>query len=230
MALNARKAKAPAGKKYPPLDPGTYPARLVQVLDLGLQAQLPYQGQEKPPANEIMLTYEFLDEFLKNDDGEEDTNKPRWYSETMPLHNLDVDKAKSTKRYFALDPKEEFEGDFTALLGKPCMVTLQHKENKKDVNNPYVNVSSVSAMRPKEAAKAPELVNPPKVFDLENPDMEIYLSLPQWLQEKIKKNLEFGGSPLEELLESHGGGDKKQGNDGGQEDEAPNSDEEGEDW
>lgn len=68
-------------------------------------------------------------------------------------------------------------------------------------------------MRPKEAAKAPELVNPVKVFDIDEPDMEIFWSLPEWLQNKIKENLEYGGSVLEKLVEagkgSDGGEDQK---------------------
>jgi len=202
MAINARKVKgnAGSGKKYPPVDAGTYPARLVQVIDLGLQPQAPYQGQEKPPANEIMLTYELLDEFLPDDEGNEDKTKPRWYSETMSIRNLESDLAKSTKRYYALDPDENFRGDWSKLVGASCMVTLVHKPRQGDPENPYVNVGNVSSMRPKEAAKAPELVNPPKVFDLDDPDLEVFNSLPTWLQDKIKDNLNFAGSRLEKVL------------------------------
>ncbi|MOA43842.1 hypothetical protein D3C78_1660410 [compost metagenome] len=66
-------------------------------------------------------------------------------------------------------------------------------------------------MRPKDAAKAPELVNPVKVFVLDEPDMEVFLSLPQWLQDKIKGNLEFNGSPLQKALQGHKGSDKPKG-------------------
>lgn len=210
MAINARNVKnVGGGKKHPPLDPGTYPARLVQVIDLGLQPQQPFQGQEKPPANELMLTYEFLDEFLKDEDGEDDPKKPRWYSETMPLHSLEADKAKSTKRYYAIDPNEDHEGDWAKMLGTPCMVTLVHKPRKGDPDNPYVNIAAVSSMRPKEAAKAPVLVNEPKAFDLDTPDLDIFFSLPEWLQKKIKDNLNFDGSELEKALANHKGGGKK---------------------
>ena len=55
-------------------------------------------------------------------------------------------------------------------------------------------------MRAKEAAKAPALVNPTKVFDIDEPDMEVFNSLPEWIQEKMKNNLNFSGSPLEAAL------------------------------
>lgn len=200
MALNAKKIKhtgAGNGPKQKPIDAGTYPGRLVQVLDMGIQAQQEYQGKPKPPVQEIMLTYEFLDEFCVDENGEELSDKPRWLSEVIPLHNLKADKAKSTQRYYALDPKEEKEGDFTLLTDTPCNIVVTQKPKGDRV---YNNISGVSTMRPKEAANAPSLVNPPKVFVLDNPDMEVFLSLPEWVQDKIKANLEFEGSLLQSLL------------------------------
>jgi hypothetical protein len=57
-------------------------------------------------------------------------------------------------------------------------------------------------MRPKEAAKAAELVNPPKVFDFSAPDMVIFGSLPKWIQDKMKAALDFAGSPLDKAIKA----------------------------
>jgi len=204
MALNARKVASTGGSNGPSQDPievGSYPCRIVQIIDCGLQPQRAFQGKEKPPAYEIMMTYEFTDEFCLDDDDEEDTSKPRWLSETFPFHSLEMDLAKSTKRYKALDPKEVHEGDFTALIDMPCTVTVVQNEGKgKNTGKVYNNISAVSAMRSKDAAKVVELVNKPKVLVLDNPDMEVFKSLPQWLQDKLKDNLEYGGSELEKAL------------------------------
>jgi len=64
----------------------------------------------------------------------------------------------------------------------------------------FNDVASLSAMLPKKAAKAADLKNPSKVFDLDEPDLEIFGSLPNWLQNKIKGNLEYKGSILESAL------------------------------
>lgn len=198
MALNARKVKSVAkGPRQEAMEAGTYPARVVQVIDFGVQEQRAFQGAVKPPAQTIYQTYEFLDEFCKDEDGEDLEDKPRWLSEQFPLHSLEADLAKSTKRYYALDPDENFGGDFTLLVGSPCMVTINQYESKGETKN---GVSSVAPMRPKEAAKAPELVNPPKVFVIDAPDLEVFKSLPDWMQEKIKESLEFKGSALDEAL------------------------------
>lgn len=192
MALNAREVKNTGGKKYDPMDAGNYPARLVQVIDLGVQPQ-EYQGEEKPPKREIMVTYEFLDEFLPGEDGEPDETKPRWLSERFALNNLQSEKAKSTQRYYALDPDEEEGGDWFALIGRPCAVTVVTYVGKDKVERN--KVGSISAMRPKDAQKAPELVNEPKVFDTEEPDAEIFRSLPDWVQKIIQEGLEWQGLP-----------------------------------
>lgn len=198
MGLNA--AKVPMGgnrKATAPLEPDVYRARPVQLIDLGLQPQRPYQGQEKPPAHEIMLTYELCDEFMKDDEGNDIEDKPRWISENFPLHPLRSDKARSTKRLFAFDPKDGFQGDFTKCIGIPVNVTVVNNVSGDTV---YSNVGNVAPMSPKKAATCPELVNKAKVFDLEAPDLDVFNALPGWLQEKIKGNLNFQGSPLQRAL------------------------------
>jgi hypothetical protein len=195
--------KAPAGndnKKFVPQDnmePGTYPGRVVQIIDYGLQPQKPYQGKDKPPAHELGLTYELVDEFMKDEEGKEIENKPRWISETFPVHPLFADKAKSTQRYKTFDPNEDWEGDFSQMLSLPCNVTIV---NNKSGDKVYDNIATISAMRPRDAEKCPQLVNDPKMFDLDAPELEIFNKFPKWIQDKIKGNLNYAGSKLEKLL------------------------------
>lgn len=222
MALNAKTAKGGTGGndnrvEQLPVEPGTYPARVVQIVDLGLQEQRPYKGEQKPPAHMIMLTYELVDEFLKDENGEDVEDKPRWISEEFPLYNLKAERAKSTKRYYALDPQETFEGDFSLLIGAAgnVMVTSYVVKSGKNEGKERNKVQDVAAMRPKDIERTPELQNEGKMFSLDEPNLEIFGSLPEWLQEKIKGNLEYAGSPLEAAL----GG--KQGKDTPKEEKAP---------
>lgn len=200
MSLHAGKIKGNNNTnrvEQPALQPGSYPARLVQILDLGVQPQRPYKGQEKPPAHEIMLTYEFVDEFMIDEKGEELEDKPRWYSETVRLMPLTADLATSTKRYFTFDPENKYGGDFTKVIGCPVTVTVV---NNVSGDKTYVNIAGTAVMRPRDAAKCPELVNEPKIFNLGEPDLEVFYSLPQWIQDKIASNLNFRGSEMEALM------------------------------
>lgn len=219
MGLNARKVAYTGGNKGPAqeaIEPGSYPVRVAQIIDLGLQPQRPYQGQEKPPAYEIMMTYEFLDEFCLDEDGKEDEDKPRWLSETFPFRSLQAENAKSTQRYYALDPNEEADGDFTQLVGVAANASIVQNAGKgKHAGKVYNNVQALSAMRAKDAAKAPELKNAPKVFVLDEPDVEVFSSLPDWLQDKIKSNLEYEGSALQKALGGASTASEDDSDDGG---------------
>jgi hypothetical protein len=143
---------------------------------------------------------------MKDEDGNEIKDKPRWLSETFTLNSLNSDRAKSTARYYALDPEAKYEGDWSKLLGTPAMITVINKAGTgKNKGKTYNNIGSISTMRARDAANLPELVNDPKVFDLGNPDVELFLTFPQFIQDKIKAGLEFEGSKLDKLLQSHKG-------------------------
>lgn len=206
MSLNAKKAGGNNSNKQfveqPILEAGSYPVRVVQIIDLGVQPQRPFKGEEKPPVHMIQLTYEFTDEFLVDEEGNPQEDKPRWLSEDFPLYNLKSERAKSTKRYYALDPSEDHEGDFSMLLGAPAnaLVTSYKIKSGPNEGKERNKIQDLSAMRPKDASKTPELVNEPKIFSLEEPDLEVFMSLPEWLQDKIKGNLEYNGSALQEAL------------------------------
>lgn len=190
------KAKANAGGNRPApelLVAGNYPARVVQVIGLGLQPQRPWEGQEKPPAYELMVTYELVSEFMKGEDGEPDPEKPRWISERFALFSLNSELAKSTKRYVALDPSKEYDGDWSQLVGKPCLVNLVQNVSKSN-GKTYNNVGAISP--PIVGMEVAPLVNDTRVFDPEEPDMEVWAVIPEWIQEIITSNLEFPGSKL----------------------------------
>lgn len=231
MSLNAKKLPSTQSntKRPAPLEAGTYPARLVQIVLMGVQKERPYKGEDRAPRLQARLTYEFLDEFMKDEDGNDIEDKPRWLSEQLPFLSLKADLAKSTKRYYALDPDSKADGDWAELIGTPCMVTVvQEVDKRPGVDRIYEKIASVSSMRPKEASKAPELKNPGFIFDFYEPTKEAWDNLPEWLQDNIKAAVDFEGSPLEALL---GGSGKKVA----QKDKAPvaaseEADEDDENW
>lgn len=202
MALNAKTAPKTGGDfvEQDVLAPKMYPARVVQVIDLGLQPQRPYQGKDKPPAHTIQMTYELSHEFMKDENGDLIADKPRWYSEDFPFHNLEADRARSTKRYNAIDPEGTVDGDFTKLVGMPCQVMITKVPDKKNEGKFKNYVGDVSSAIDMPGYEQPALINTPVVFSLDEPDLEVFQKLPEWLQDKIKTNLEYDGSPLAVLL------------------------------
>lgn len=183
-----------------PVEAGTYPARLVGVVDIGVQPQLPYKGEEKPPAQEVFFIYELADEFLKDEDGEDQLDKPRWQSERLKFYSREAEKSKIAQRFNALDPTNQHGDEVDPLIGQPVMVTLVHNPRKD--GGVWVNVDSVAAMRAKDAAKAPELVNPSLLFDMDNPDMEVWERVPNWMKKIATGALNYKGSKLQELVDN----------------------------
>jgi hypothetical protein len=201
MALNSKKIKTTGGNfvEQPLLPVDNYPARVVQVIDLGLQDGGEWKGEKKPPVNKLYVTYELVDAFMVDDSGNDIEDKPRWLSEELNMFNPDADKAKCNQRYKALDPEIEFDYNWAELVSAPCYVMVAHKESK---GKTYANVGIVTPyIVSKRNPELPELQNEPKVFDLSEPDMDVFNDLPEWLQDKIKGNLEYKGSPLQKALE-----------------------------
>jgi len=202
MALNTRKIKSTGGNskfvEQPLLAVDNYPARVVQIVDLGLQDGGEWQGDKKPPVNKLRITYELVDVFMVDAEGVEQEDKPLWLSEDIKLYSPEVDRATCNKRYKALDPQETFDYDWSELVGLPCTVLTKHKESK---GKTYCNIANVSPyVVSKRNPELPELVNPAVVFTLDEPDMEVFNKMPEWIQDQIKANLEFKGSPLDIAL------------------------------
>ncbi len=200
MTFNANKV-ATGGSKFTPAAPvevGTYPARLVQLIDLGVQPRKPYQGQEKDPIQMIWVTYELTNEFMKDESGNDIEDKPRWISESFPFYNLKADRAKSTARYMALDPQVEKGGNWDQLLGCPVSVSVVHNQSG---DRTFANIGNTAPVM--KGMPVDELKNETVVFSLDEPDLEVFNALPEFLQEKIKGNINYQGSALATLL---GGG------------------------
>lgn len=207
MAL--KDSNLPKGKgvgQQDPIEPNTYPARLVQVIDLGLQPRTKWQSDEIIYTNDIWLTFELVTEFCKDDDGNDMEDKPRWVSDRKPWYGLRSENATTTKWYKTLDPTNEFGGDWGALIGAPCLITVVNNPGKgKNAGKIFDNVAAVNP--PMKGFPIPELINESKTLDLDEPDMEVFEGLPEFLQKIIKEGKDFnlttlggmlGGAPVEQ--------------------------------
>lgn len=199
MALNASKIKTKSAAntvKQEALPEDAYPARLVQVIDLGMHPVSKWNegtqsfevDETRAPVRNIYMTYELVGEFMKDKDGNDVEDKPRWVSEQIPLYALTNDKATSTKRIKAIDPKDVYKGDLAGMVGSGCTVVL--KVNKKGYNK----IGSIAPLL--KGMVIAELKNDPLVFDLDEADKEVFDSLPQFLQDKIVSSVGFERTSL----------------------------------
>lgn len=193
MSLDMSKAPKPAGKNFGIAKAGVQAARLVSVVELGEQPRS-YQGQEKPPAIQLNFTFELPGDLIEIEKDGNVEKKPRWVS----INNVNFftdEKARLVEIVTALDPNGEAEGQLANLVGRPCFVTIEHKEfNGKQ----YAKVKAISGVP--EGMAVPELDNEPRVFDWDAPDKAVWDTLPDWIQEKITTALNYKGSNVEAMV------------------------------
>jgi hypothetical protein len=198
MGLSAKNVKRTGGG-YEPLDDGLYLARLIEIVDFGIQPQRAFRGKQKLPMQHVCLTYELADEYLPDENGEPNEEKPRVISEILPLHDPSAQRAKSNKRYMALDPKNQYNWEWEGLLGTPVSLTVVTRDSV-NTGRTYANIDSVSLVREKQAAMIGEPVNELRYFYLQEPDLEVFHALNPWKQQKILDSIGYERTPLAKLL------------------------------
>jgi hypothetical protein len=150
---------------------GQYIGRCFKILDLGTQTttgQFGIKDQHK-----VMVSWELLDE-PKMQDG-----RPFSVSQfyTVSLHEkakLRADLEAWRGRKFTATELEGF--DIGSVLGAYCMLQVVHDETGK-----YANVQTIMSYK----GEKPEPVNKNVVFDIDNPDMEVFNALSENMQNKI---------------------------------------------
>jgi hypothetical protein len=181
MTLILKDVKSPR-KDYGRLEDGTYPARIVQVVDFGIQKQTDWQtGEETDPKPRLMITWEVPGETITIEDKEGNSEeRPRWQGREYTISSFE--QAGLMKLVSALKPDLE---SFDELLNLPCMIQVGSTSGGK------AKITSVMSM-PK-GVPVGDLANEPTMFDFDNPNRELFESLPNWQQEKIKSALNYDG-------------------------------------
>lgn len=180
--MKARNTSKPVSQP----DVGTHMARLVGIVDLGHQPGFEWQGKEVASAYKLRMTYELVNSEMED-------GRPHWVHEDV----TNSDNEKSTLAARVRTMKGSFS-NLTAMLGSPCMVTLVEGKNGYVKIDGQGGVGGVPSGIP-----VAELRNPTFSFSLDAPDLEVYETLPEFIQNRIKENLDFSGSKLENMLNSN---------------------------
>lgn len=185
MALSAEN-KLNKAKDYP--QGGTHMARLVGLTDLGHQPGWELKGQEIPSAWKIEFTYELPNSKMKD-------GRPHWISEEVKVSDYESKGIISTMmaRVRTLDKaNESHDGqDLSKLLNKPCMVTITVPEDGYPKLKGQAAVSGIPM-----GMEVPSLENETFVFDMDEPDMELWETFPEFKKEKIKRALNYEETSL----------------------------------
>lgn len=174
--------KAPKNKSFEIVPAGSHVARCYQVIHIGTVEE-EYMG-EKKMLNKVRLGFELPGEMRVFTEGEGE--KPMAISREFTLSFGE----KANLRKFvegilgSLIP-EDF--DVESLAGKDCLLTVIHKA-KKDGN---MRAEIISAAPLPKGLTCPPAINKVKVLSFDNFDQELFLSLPDFLKDKIRGSEEF---------------------------------------
>lgn len=198
------KPDAPNQKEFKLVPEGTHMARCYQIIHYG-HVPNTFPGAENPWINKIRLVFELPDELEVFKEGEE----PRPYSigidYTLSMH------AKSKLRPMLdawlgkkMSDEEANDFDIELLLGKPCFITVGHKENEI-AGRTYASILSIT--KPPNKTEVLPAVNQAKIISWTTLTPESFEKLPVFLQDKLKTAQEYklwlknksGNDPLSEV-------------------------------
>ena len=173
------KVKDRAKPKTPPVEPGVYMAVCIGCVDLGQQ----YNETFKNYSNKCLYIWELIGETIEVD-GEE---KPRQLSKEFRVSS----SSKSNLRKFieswngrTYSDDEFLELDLFDQIGKSCQLNVVLNETKE-----YANVDNLMPLPRGMVAFTTE--TPAVKWDIEAWDDEVFKTLPEWIQEKIKKSTQY---------------------------------------
>lgn len=194
--------KETGGGSYAPLEAGTYQARCVGILDLGIQHN-DYNGKDQ---EKVRLIFELPTERVQvnNED------KPCWQSKayTASLHEKATLRKDLESWRGVPFTKEELAGfSLKNVIDAPCIVTIRHKEKK--AGGVYAEIASIS--KPMKGMEVPPLENEPIIFDMDMDGADgVLKQLPNWMRDEIEKSVTWKArsAPITEEDELDENGEK----------------------
>ena len=147
----------------PLLTAGGYPARLREIVDLGLQ---PGSRDFPEPQLKMSLVFECLDEFMRDEEGKELHDEPRVFDYEIS-YNSDGYMSERSNIFKVMQALGGFTKPLQELLGTPCTISLIQKSTKADAAKKYNKVTGVTAMREKDVEKAEPLKGETFFFSLD---------------------------------------------------------------
>lgn len=176
-------------KKVPP---GVYVARCYSLIDMGTQVSEGQYGVKE--SHKIRIGFEIF--------GEDDAGQPLTIDvdgEMMPLTisktytlslhekaGLRKDLAAWRGRDFTKEEAEAF--DVSKLMNAYCMLNITTSENN---GKTYTNIAGITPLPQALKNAKPASVHLPVIFDLDQPDWDLFKNFHEKLQETIKKSPEF---------------------------------------
>ena len=180
--------KAEEGGSFELLPAGTHLAICIKLVDFGPQ-EVEYNGEVKEQ-NKVRLMFEVPAERItwKDSEGVESegpmtigkTYTASMYQMATLRQHLESWRGKNFTEV------EEMGFDIKNVLGKPCMLGVQHKEYN---GKPYAAITSISPVM--KGMDVPAIENDLVAFDFDVHSDAEFDALPEWMREKVEAGKEL---------------------------------------
>ena len=183
------------GGNFKRVPSGVYIGRCYSLIDLGTQHTSGQYGEKEQ--HKIRIGWEL---FGEDEDGNELTieidgkTMPMTISKnyTLSLHEkANLRKDLSAWRGKDFTDEEALAFDVSKLVGAYCMVNVTTSENN---GKTYSNVAGLTPLPGALKNAKPAGVHDPVLFNLDEPDMAVFDSFHEKLQDYIRKSPEFAAS------------------------------------
>lgn len=192
------------GGNFKRVPPGVYIGRCYSLIDLGTQLSQGQYGDKMQ--HKVRIGWELFGEDEQGQpltisvDGRE---MPLTISKsyTLSLHEksgLRRDLSSWRGRDFTEDEAKAF--DVSKLIGAYCMINVTTTENN---GKTYSNVASITPLPGALRASKPEGVHQTVIFDLDAPDMKVFETFHEKMQEAIKRSPEWAARPSQSAPVEH---------------------------
>jgi len=191
MALNFSETKKRVD--YGRVEDGTYPARVVRIIDFGLQYATDFKtGEVKKydDGNDVIQHKVWIDFELPTETIDIDgAKKPRWYGKEYTVSSHEKAAIQALLKAADPDGKATMKGkNVVGLLGLPVMLTVGSTSTGK------AKVAGITRLI--KGMSVDPLANPTLFFDLDEATYKDFELLPEWMQKRIKDGVDFESTGL----------------------------------
>jgi hypothetical protein len=179
-------AQNKTGGTSTPIEAGTYVARCYSMIYMGTIPE-EFQGQKKD-MKKVRITWELPTELkvFKAENGEQPQVIGKEF--TLSMHEKGtLRKMLQSWRGKAFTEDEAASFDITKLLGKPCMLSIVHKQSK--TGNTYAEIATISPLM--KGMTCPEQINQSFEFNVLEFNEDSFKTLPDFIKDKVKKSAEY---------------------------------------
>lgn len=225
------------GEGFEPVPAGTYVARCISVVDLGVQ-DTPWGGKEK-----VYLGFEIPEirvEWKDKEDKEHEGPALIGNRYTLSIHpDSNLGQHLINWRGVPFTEEERKGFDLFTVLGAPCMMSVIHNEKN---GKTYANISAI--MRLPKGTVCPDVETEMVAYTPQDPDKaDNFDKLPDWLKKLVRQGYRMAegstvvgsaqaaqnaaggpiapGQPAPRVEDEYADGDHRQPPDGGFDDDIP---------